>query len=137
MREARCMRARLNWVMMVCSSGMQRRWLQKTGSWEAPCQGCCAAESLSAWRRFDEEKCLKHQWVGRGADGFPSLEGNTEEILGNELCIRYNLWPTSCNREENSRQMIFSAAIAIAALCIVLLIQGMAGNMEIRKFKLS
>jgi hypothetical protein len=41
--------------------------------------GCC---------RFDEEKCLKHQWVGRGADGFPSLEGNTEEILGNELCIR-------------------------------------------------
>jgi hypothetical protein len=37
---------------------------------------------------FDEEKCVKHQWVGRGADGFPSLEGNTEEILGNELCIR-------------------------------------------------
>lgn len=38
--------------------------------------------------KFDEEVVTKHQWVGRGADGFPSLEGNTEQVVGNELLIR-------------------------------------------------
>lgn len=38
--------------------------------------------------RFDEEIVTKHQWVGRGSDGFPSLEGNEEQIMGNELIIR-------------------------------------------------
>ena len=50
--------------------------------------------------RFDEEVTTKHQWVGRGADGFPSLEGNTEEIVGNELIIRYLIFK-SIYRSEN------------------------------------
>lgn len=30
----------------------------------------------------------KHQWVGRGADGFPTLEGEVTEIQGKHLTIR-------------------------------------------------
>lgn len=37
---------------------------------------------------FDEEVTLKHEWVGRGADGFPALEGNAEEIIGKNFEIR-------------------------------------------------
>lgn len=37
---------------------------------------------------FDDKVVTKHQWVGRGADGFPRLEGNTEEVVGDKLVIR-------------------------------------------------
>lgn len=37
---------------------------------------------------FDEEITTKHEWVGRGADGFPVLEGNAEEIMGKHFEIR-------------------------------------------------
>lgn len=30
----------------------------------------------------------KHEWVGRGADGFPTLEGKVSEIKGKHLTIR-------------------------------------------------
>ncbi|CAK0787338.1 hypothetical protein CVIRNUC_010557 [Coccomyxa viridis] len=38
--------------------------------------------------RYDEEEVLKHDWVGRGADGFPTLEGNAVAIVGKHLEIR-------------------------------------------------
>lgn len=37
---------------------------------------------------FDEEDTIKHEWVGRGADGFPILEGNSEAIAGKNFEIR-------------------------------------------------
>lgn len=37
---------------------------------------------------FDDEVCQKHEWVGRGADGFPTLEGKVSQILGKNLMIR-------------------------------------------------
>lgn len=37
---------------------------------------------------FDDEPTTKHEWVGRGADGFPMLEGNAEEIIGKNFEIR-------------------------------------------------
>lgn len=37
---------------------------------------------------FDEEVALKYDWVGKGADGFPQLEGNAEEIMGKNFVIR-------------------------------------------------
>lgn len=45
---------------------------------------------------FDEEITLKHDWVGRGADGFPVLEGNAEEIVGKNFEIR-----KVCDRQIN------------------------------------
>lgn len=54
-------------------------------------QGCSLIKLKGVLQcRFDEEITTKHQWVGRGADGFPSLEGNTSEVVGNELIIRYS-----------------------------------------------
>lgn len=37
---------------------------------------------------FDEEVAIKHDWVGKRADGFPQLEGNAEEVLGKNFVIR-------------------------------------------------
>jgi hypothetical protein len=37
---------------------------------------------------FDGEVTEKHEWVGRGADGFPTLEGKVSEIKGKHLTIR-------------------------------------------------
>ncbi|PSC72447.1 hypothetical protein C2E20_4214 isoform B [Micractinium conductrix] len=45
---------------------------------------------------FDEEVTLKHEWVGRGADGFPVLEGNAEEVMGKHFEIR-----KICDRQIN------------------------------------
>ena len=36
---------------------------------------------------FDGEICLKHEWVGKDQDGFPTFEGNAEEIMGKHLEI--------------------------------------------------
>lgn len=38
--------------------------------------------------KFDEEEVERHEWVGRGADGFPTLEGNLEDVVGANLEIR-------------------------------------------------
>ncbi|KAL4858559.1 hypothetical protein ACK3TF_001514 [Chlorella vulgaris] len=37
---------------------------------------------------FDEETVQKHDWIGRGSDGMPVLEGNAENIQGKHLEIR-------------------------------------------------
>lgn len=37
---------------------------------------------------FDDEVALKHEWVGRGPDGMPMLEGKQEEISGKNFEIR-------------------------------------------------
>jgi hypothetical protein len=44
--------------------------------------------------RYDDEKVTKYEWVGRGADGFPTLEGNTINVVGKHL----EIWcaPPSC-----------------------------------------
>ena len=52
---------------------------------------------------FDEETAIKSEWVGRGADGFPILEGDVEEILGKYFVIK-----KTCDRpvNEDIRQSI-------------------------------
>lgn len=39
--------------------------------------------------RFDDEQNEKHEWVGRGADGFPTLEGKKVSVEGKHLEIRF------------------------------------------------
>jgi hypothetical protein len=41
---------------------------------------------LGVW--FDDKNVSKREWVGRGPDGFPVLEGRTEEVLGRSLEVR-------------------------------------------------
>lgn len=36
---------------------------------------------------FDNEVSMKHEWVGRGEDGFPINEGKSEEVLGKNIEI--------------------------------------------------
>jgi hypothetical protein len=36
---------------------------------------------------FDQEQVSKHEWVGRGDDGFPVLEGKVEEVQGKHFEI--------------------------------------------------
>lgn len=52
---------------------------------------------------FDEENTTKHEWIGRGQDGFPMLEGNAETVVGKNLEIR-----KVCDRtiSENTRSSI-------------------------------
>ena len=37
---------------------------------------------------FDEESTSRSEWVGKGADGFPVLEGKSIEVIGTSLIIR-------------------------------------------------
>ena len=39
---------------------------------------------------FDEEITTRAEWVGKGADGFPVLEGKFTEVVGQSLMIRYS-----------------------------------------------
>ena len=36
---------------------------------------------------FDAEKAQKHEWVGRGENGMPTLEGNVEDVEGKNLAV--------------------------------------------------
>ena len=36
---------------------------------------------------FDAEVATKHEWVGRGSDGMPTLEGKQEEVAGKNLAV--------------------------------------------------
>ena len=44
---------------------------------------------------FDAESTSKYDWLGRGADGFPTTEGEATEIAGKHLEIR-RAWPLAC-----------------------------------------
>ncbi|CAL8471268.1 g10810 [Coccomyxa elongata] len=44
------------------------------------------ATQLGVW--YDDEEVRKHEWVGRGADGFPTLEGKESDVVGKHLEIR-------------------------------------------------
>lgn len=44
------------------------------------------ATQLGVW--YDDEEVRKHEWVGRGADGFPILEGKESDVVGKHLEIR-------------------------------------------------
>ena len=44
------------------------------------------ATQLGVW--YDDEEVMKHEWVGRGSDGFPTLEGKQREVVGKHLEIR-------------------------------------------------
>ena len=37
---------------------------------------------------FDEEVTTRSEWVGKGADGFPVLEGKVTDVIGTSLIIR-------------------------------------------------
>ena len=43
--------------------------------------------------RLDDSHVTKHEYMGRGADGFPSPEGGSEEIEGKNLEIRCSSRP--------------------------------------------
>ena len=54
--------------------------------------------------RFDTDVAIKHEYVGRGEDGFPMMQGGQEEVTGKHLEIWYALlhlltmpafWPVS------------------------------------------
>lgn len=36
---------------------------------------------------FDDETATKHEWVGRGPDGMPTLEGKQEDVSGKNLAV--------------------------------------------------
>ena len=36
---------------------------------------------------FDAEVAQKHEWVGRGENGMPVLEGNVEDVAGKNLAV--------------------------------------------------
>ena len=36
---------------------------------------------------FDAESTTKHEWVGRGSDGMPTLEGKQESVDGKHLAV--------------------------------------------------
>ena len=36
---------------------------------------------------FDAEVATKHEWVGRGPDGMPTLEGKQEDVAGKNLAV--------------------------------------------------
>ena len=40
--------------------------------------------------KLDEEYALKHEYMGRGADGFPTPQGGAEQGFGRNLEIRYD-----------------------------------------------
>lgn len=37
--------------------------------------------------KFDDDSVKKHEWVGRGADGFPVMEGKNSDIEGKNFQI--------------------------------------------------
>lgn len=45
------------------------------------------ATQLGVW--YDDEEVTKHEWVGRGTDGFPTLEGKQRGVTGKHLEIRH------------------------------------------------
>lgn len=38
---------------------------------------------------FDGEMAVKSEWVGRGPEGFPQMEGNVTQVRGKHLIIRW------------------------------------------------
>ena len=51
---------------------------------------------------FDDENTIKHEWVGRGPDGFPVFEGRTEDILGKNFEIRCAAFEPEPSEEAQS-----------------------------------
>lgn len=43
--------------------------------------------------RFDNNIAIKHEWIGRGEDGFPIMQGGQEEVTGKYL----EIWKTDSN----------------------------------------
>lgn len=54
---------------------------------------------------FDDESSNKFDWVGRGADGFPAVEGEATEVAGKHLEIRQACcpWSTRCRQKSLPR----------------------------------
>ena len=80
--------------------------------------------------RFDNEENEKHEWVGRGSDGFPTLEGKKVSVVGKHLEIRLaashqpDVSPT-CNFCYHTRSWPvmhggFSTICGIASHCLSL-----------------
>jgi len=68
--------------------------------------------------KFDDEEVVRHEWVGRGADGFPTLEGNSEDVLGANLEIRCAARTPpaaesrlACARAEGAERLVLSALV--------------------------
>ena len=57
---------------------------------------------------FDEEVTTRNEWVGKGADGFPVLEGKVTEVIGQSLIIRCGPL-VICNEANLVRHVAVSA----------------------------
>ena len=62
--------------------------------------------------RLDEEEIERHEWVGRGADGFPSLEGKVVSVTGRHLEIRCVVWVCSCVQVHEGPWWLSAFALA-------------------------
>eukprot|EP00891_Asterochloris_glomerata_P004368 jgi/Astpho2/4368/Aster-x0202 len=49
---------------------------------------------------FDGEMAVKSEWVGRGPEGFPQMEGNVTQVRGKHLIIRSSGFPMRSQREQ-------------------------------------
>ncbi|KAK9819416.1 hypothetical protein WJX74_001522 [Apatococcus lobatus] len=52
-----------------------------------------ASDATDIAFRFDTDIAIKHEWVGRGEDGFPLMQGGQEEVTGKHL----EIWKTDSN----------------------------------------
>lgn len=52
-----------------------------------------ASDATDIAFRFDTDIAIKHEWVGRGEDGFPIMQGGQEEVTGKFL----EIWKTDNN----------------------------------------
>lgn len=67
---------------------------------------------------FDEEVTTRNEWVGKGADGFPVLEGKVTEVIGQSLIIRYG--PLGlCNEASLVRHVAVTAHWLRTTHCIM------------------
>lgn len=62
---------------------------------------------------FDGEISLKHEWVGKDQDGFPTMEGNAEEVPGKYIEI-WKLDPVKVDEDTRSTIRAFCSGLGMA-----------------------
>jgi len=75
------------------------RAMAQSASWQLLADGL---ETFASMRKsfVGAQVTMKHEWVGRGADGFPSLEGKVSEIRGKHLMIRCVVAPSQICQQQ-------------------------------------
>ncbi|GBF87582.1 hypothetical protein Rsub_00293 [Raphidocelis subcapitata] len=62
---------------------------------------------------FDSNIVLKHEWVGRDAEGFPQMEGNADEISGKYIEI-WKVNPEKVDEDTRSTIRAFCTGLVTA-----------------------